>query len=59
MTLPPGRHVLKFNMSAPLGYFVNLVSAVEFTFGDEEEVMPKLKQVRELLNYQDSVVRNP
>lgn len=45
LSLPAGRHVLKFNMSAPLGYYVNLVSTTEFTFGDEEEVMPKLRAV--------------
>lgn len=45
LSLPAGRHVLKFNMSAPLGYYVNLVSTTEFTFGDEEDVMPKLKLV--------------
>jgi len=46
LSLPAGRHVLKFNMSAPLGYYVKIVSTTEFTFGDEEDVMPKLKEVR-------------
>ena len=51
LSLPAGRHVLKFNMSAPLGYYVNLVSTTEFTFGDEEDVMPKLKLVRPSTSY--------
>lgn len=42
VTLPPGRHVLKFVINAPTGYHVNIVSNTKFSFGDEEEIMPKL-----------------
>lgn len=42
LVLPAGRHVLRFNMSAPLGYFLHLCSTIPFVFGDEETVMPHL-----------------
>ncbi|KAK3097303.1 hypothetical protein FSP39_008511 [Pinctada imbricata] len=42
LSLPPGRHVLRFMMSGPLGYAVHLCSTVPFVFGNEEEVMPEL-----------------
>ncbi|XP_074663197.1 androglobin-like [Tubulanus polymorphus] len=42
MTLPAGRHVLKINMTSPLGHHVHLCSSVPFVFGDEETVMPHL-----------------
>ncbi|XP_022081747.1 androglobin-like [Acanthaster planci] len=42
LTLPPGRHVLRFTMSAPLGYHVHLCSTVPFVYGDEETVMTHL-----------------
>ncbi|KAL3881172.1 hypothetical protein ACJMK2_027629 [Sinanodonta woodiana] len=42
LCLPAGRHVLKFMMSAPLGYHVHLCSTVQFVFGDEETVMAQL-----------------
>jgi hypothetical protein len=45
LSLPPGRHVLKFMISAPVGHNVNIVSNTKFFFGDEEEVMPKLTDV--------------
>ena len=32
-------------MTAPLGYHVHMCSTVNFVFGDEETVMPKLTQV--------------
>ena len=32
-------------MTAPLGYHVHMCSTVNFVFGDEETVMPKLTHV--------------
>ncbi|MEE6475056.1 hypothetical protein FKM82_010601 [Ascaphus truei] len=40
--LPPGRHVLRFTASSPLGHHIHLCSTVPFVFGDEETVMPYL-----------------
>ena len=45
LTLPPGRHVLRFTMNAPLGYHVHLCSTVPFVYGDEETVMTHLVKV--------------
>ncbi|ESO89380.1 hypothetical protein LOTGIDRAFT_229226 [Lottia gigantea] len=42
LSLPAGRHVLRFMMTAPLGYHVHLCSSVNFVFGDEENVMAQL-----------------
>ncbi|XP_025099309.1 androglobin-like isoform X4 [Pomacea canaliculata] len=42
LTLPAGRHVLRFIMTSPLGYHVHMCSIVNFIFGDEETVMPYL-----------------
>uniref|UniRef100_A0A8C5QPX2 Androglobin n=1 Tax=Leptobrachium leishanense TaxID=445787 RepID=A0A8C5QPX2_9ANUR len=42
INLPPGRHVLRFTASSPLGHHIHLCSAVPFVFGDEETVMPYL-----------------
>lgn len=42
LSLPPGRHVLKFMISAPVGYHINVLSNTKFSLGDEEEIMPKL-----------------
>ncbi|KAG7460854.1 hypothetical protein MATL_G00203340 [Megalops atlanticus] len=42
LSLPPGRHVLRFTVRAPLGYHIHLCSTVPFIFGDEETVMPHL-----------------
>ncbi|XP_013419771.1 androglobin-like [Lingula anatina] len=42
LTLPPGRHVLRFMLTAPLGYHIHLSSSVQFVYGDEETVMEKL-----------------
>ncbi|KAM4770931.1 androglobin [Rhinophrynus dorsalis] len=42
ITLPPGRHVLRFTASSPLGHHIHLCSTVPFVFGDEETVMPYL-----------------
>ncbi|XP_064627067.1 androglobin-like isoform X5 [Lineus longissimus] len=42
LSLPAGRHVLKFSMTSPLGHHVHLCSSVQFVFGDEEAVMPHL-----------------
>lgn len=48
LTLPPGRHVLKFMMaSSPIAYHIHIVSNTCFAFGDEEdeEFMNKLTDV--------------
>ncbi|XP_043930477.1 androglobin [Protopterus annectens] len=42
MTLPSGRHVLRFTASSSLGYHIHLCSTVPFVFGEEEIVMPYL-----------------
>ncbi|CAH2252749.1 androglobin isoform X2 [Pelobates cultripes] len=42
INLPPGRHVLRFTASSPLGHHIHLCSTVPFVFGDEETVMPYL-----------------
>ncbi|CAH1799230.1 unnamed protein product [Owenia fusiformis] len=42
LSLPEGRHVLRFMINAPLGYHVHLCSSVQFVYGDEETVMPHL-----------------
>lgn len=42
LSLSPGRHVLKFVISAPVGYHINVLSNTKFSLGDEEEIMPKL-----------------
>ncbi|XP_073528793.1 androglobin [Phyllobates terribilis] len=42
ISLPPGRHVLRFTASSPLGHHIHLCSTVPFVFGDEETVMPNL-----------------
>ena len=36
------RHVLRFGLSAPLGYHIHLCSSTHFVFGDEEKVMAEL-----------------
>ncbi|XP_077139190.1 androglobin isoform X2 [Ranitomeya variabilis] len=42
ISLPAGRHVLRFTASSPLGHHIHLCSTVPFVFGDEETVMPNL-----------------
>ncbi|KAJ8409715.1 hypothetical protein AAFF_G00217740 [Aldrovandia affinis] len=42
LSLPPGRHVLRLSVRAPLGHHVHLCSAAPFVCGDEETVMPHL-----------------
>nr|DBA26857.1 TPA: hypothetical protein GDO54_011063 [Pyxicephalus adspersus] len=42
INLPPGRHVVHFTASSPLGHHIHLCSTVPFVFGDEETVMPYL-----------------
>lgn len=59
LSLPAGRHVLKFTMSAPLGYYVNLVSTTEFTFGNEEKVMAKLTEVTDHKRVNSKPLRLP
>ncbi|XP_071138088.1 androglobin-like isoform X50 [Mytilus edulis] len=44
LSLPPGRHVLRFMMSSPLGHTVHLCSTIPFVFGDEESVMKELRK---------------
>lgn len=45
LSLPPGRHVLKFMINAPVGYHIHIISNTKFSFGDEEDIMPKLTDV--------------
>ena len=42
LSLPPGRHVLRFLTHGPIGCHINIISNTKFAFGDEEEIMPKL-----------------
>ncbi|XP_035827266.1 androglobin [Aplysia californica] len=55
LTLPPGRHVLRFMMSSPLGHHVHMCSTVNFVFGDEETVMPQL--TNESCRFRDNAVQ--
>jgi hypothetical protein len=48
LSLPPGRHVLKFITYGPIGYHINIVSNTKFALGDEEEIMPKLTDVNRI-----------
>ena len=45
LSLPPGRHVLRFIIQGPVGCHINIISNTKFSFGDEEEIMPKLTDV--------------
>eukprot|EP00794_Sanderia_malayensis_P000438 gene438-1079_t len=49
LTLPPGRHVLRFMIQAPIGYHVDICSQTPFAFGDEDAVMQNL--TKESLGY--------
>jgi len=49
LTLPAGRHVLRFVYNSPLGYHVHICSATKFIFGDEDAIMLPLKDVRILV----------
>ncbi|CAG5118943.1 unnamed protein product, partial [Candidula unifasciata] len=42
LSLPPGRHVLRFTATSPLGHHIHMCSSVNFFIGDEETVMPQL-----------------
>ncbi|KAH9519394.1 hypothetical protein Btru_075440, partial [Bulinus truncatus] len=42
LSLPAGRHVLRLMMSSTLGHHVQMCSTANFTFGDEETIMPML-----------------
>ncbi|XP_064412031.1 androglobin isoform X2 [Latimeria chalumnae] len=42
ITLPPGRHVLRFTASSPIAHHIHLCSTVPFVFGEEDTVMPYL-----------------
>uniref|UniRef100_A0A803JHE3 Androglobin n=2 Tax=Xenopus tropicalis TaxID=8364 RepID=A0A803JHE3_XENTR len=53
ISLPPGRHVLRFTASSPLGHHIHLCSTVPFVFGDEETVMPYLE--KESCRFMDQV----
>lgn len=39
LSLPPGRHVLRFLLQAPHGYHVEMASQTPFVYGDEDTVM--------------------
>ena len=45
LSLPPGRHVLKFMISSPIGYHIHIVSNTCFHFDDEEDIMTKITDV--------------
>ncbi|KAG9461665.1 hypothetical protein GDO78_016059, partial [Eleutherodactylus coqui] len=56
--LPPGRHVLRFTASSPLGHHIHLCSTVPFVFGDEETVMPYLdKESYRFMEQATNIVR--
>ncbi|XP_067675678.1 androglobin-like isoform X1 [Haliotis asinina] len=55
LSLPAGRHVLRFMMTGPLGYHVHLCSATKFVFGDEETVMSQL--TNESCRFRDNAVQ--
>ncbi|XP_041351984.1 androglobin-like isoform X2 [Gigantopelta aegis] len=42
LSLPAGRHVLRFMMRSPLAYHIHLCSSTQFVFGDEDTVMAQL-----------------
>ncbi|XP_074920128.1 androglobin isoform X1 [Chelonoidis abingdonii] len=42
LRLPPGRHVLIFTASSPIGHHIHLCSMVPCVFGEEDTVMPNL-----------------
>ncbi|XP_067398314.1 androglobin isoform X2 [Emydura macquarii macquarii] len=42
LSLPPGRHVLIFTVSSPIGHHIHLCSMVPCVFGEEDTVMPNL-----------------
>nr|XP_056708582.1 androglobin [Euleptes europaea] len=42
INLPPGRHVLLFTASSPIGHHIHLCSMVPCVFGEEDVVLPNL-----------------
>ncbi|KAL8623368.1 hypothetical protein ACOMHN_065902 [Nucella lapillus] len=52
ITLPPGRHVLKFILKSPLAHHIHMCCTVPVVFGDEETIMPYL--VHESCRFKDS-----
>ncbi|XP_054857553.1 androglobin isoform X2 [Eublepharis macularius] len=42
INLPPGRHVLLFTASSPIGHHIHLCSMVPCVFGEEDIVLPNL-----------------
>ncbi|XP_044146626.1 androglobin isoform X3 [Bufo gargarizans] len=58
ISLPPGRHVLRFTAGSPLGHHIHLCSTVPFVFGDEETVMPYLdKESFQFMDQATNIVR--
>lgn len=48
LTLPPGRHVLKFNVTCPLASHLQIMSDTnDFTFGDEDQLLSQIISVPE------------
>ncbi|CAF4088818.1 unnamed protein product [Rotaria sp. Silwood2] len=48
LTLPPGRHVLKFSVTCPLACHLQIMSDTnDFTFGDEDQLLSKIVSVSE------------
>ncbi|CAF1182417.1 unnamed protein product [Rotaria sordida] len=48
LSLPPGRHVLKFSVTCPLGYHLQVMSDTnELILGDEDQLLSKIISVPE------------
>ncbi|CAF1130028.1 unnamed protein product [Rotaria sp. Silwood1] len=48
LTLPPGRHVLKFSVTCPLACHLQIMSDTnDFLFGDEDQLLSKIVSVPE------------
>ncbi|XP_076825894.1 androglobin-like isoform X2 [Clavelina lepadiformis] len=44
LTLPAGRHVLRFLFNSPLGYHLHICSTISFVYGDKDTVMAPLQE---------------
>jgi hypothetical protein len=53
--LPEGRHVLRFTVTSPLGFHLQLASSVNFVFGDEEKIMNE--QTKESLRFLEAATQ--
>ncbi|XP_015772196.1 PREDICTED: androglobin-like [Acropora digitifera] len=58
LSLPPGRHVLRFLLQAPHGYHVEMASQTPFVYGDEDTVMAFLtKESSRFLDHTMGVIQ--